>query len=266
MKVRVGDIRMHYMEAGEGEPLVLIMGLGGDHTAWGLQIPVFAREYRVIAFDNRGAGQTDQPDQPYTTRGMAADTVGLMDALGIERAHVAGASLGGMIAQELTLAHPDRVRTLQLHCTLARPSPYLLALGRTWHAMRSTLSREAFTRAMMLWLFTPETFAARPEFVESVVQTLLANPYPPSLTGFTRQSGAVAMHDTLDRLPRISCPTLVTVGSADILVPPSFSQAIHARIPGGELAVIEGAAHGYFLEAPERFNAACLDFLRRHRS
>src|SRR5437660_12774852 len=92
MKVQVGDINMYFVEAGAGEPLLLVMGLGGDHTAWGFQLPVLAERYRVIAFDNRGAGQTDQPDLPYTTRGMAEDTVGLLDALGSPRAHVWGVS------------------------------------------------------------------------------------------------------------------------------------------------------------------------------
>lgn len=264
VKVRVGDIMMHYVEAGAGPPLVLIMGLGGDHTAWGFQVPVFAERYRVIAFDNRGAGQTDQPDVPYTTRGMAEDTASLMQTLGIERAHVAGASLGGMIAQELALAHPERVLSLQLHCTLARPDAYLLALGRTWRRMRETFSREEFTRALTLWLFAPATFSTRPELVEAVVQNLLANPYPPSQAGFRRQSEAVAGHDTLDRLGQIRCPTLITVGAEDILVPPRFSRQIREAIPHAESAALNGAGHGHFLEAPQQFNETVLGFLARH--
>src|SRR4051812_47983448 len=97
-KVRVNDIEMYYVEAGAGDPLVLVMGFGGDHLAWGFQMPAFAARHRVIAFDNRGAGQTDTPDAPYTIRMMADDTVGLMDRLGIDRAHVLGVSMGGMIA------------------------------------------------------------------------------------------------------------------------------------------------------------------------
>src|SRR5881396_8351 len=104
-RVRVGDIDMYYVEAGAGEPLVLVMGFSGDHSAWGLQFHALAQRCRVIAFDNRGVGQTDAPDRPYTTRMMADDTVGLMDALGVARAHVVGVSMGGMIAQELALNH-----------------------------------------------------------------------------------------------------------------------------------------------------------------
>jgi pimeloyl-ACP methyl ester carboxylesterase len=266
MTVAVRDIRMHCVEAGAGPPLVLIMGLGADHTAWALQVPAFAGAHRVIAFDNRGAGQTDQPDVPYTIRGMAEDTVGLLDALGIERAHVAGASLGGMIAQEVALNHPARVLTLQLHCTMARPDGSTRWLIDTWRGLRPQVSREDFTRALMPWLFAAVTFDERPEFVETIVETILANPHPQTPAAFVRQIDAVRDHDTLDRLDRIACPTLVTVGAEDILVPPRFSRVLHERIRGSRLVLIEGAGHGTFWETPQRFNAICLDFLAAHRA
>src|SRR6266852_2879259 len=199
-KVQVGDLSMYYVEAGQGDPLVLIMGLGGDHLAWGFQFPAFAERHRVIAFDNRGAGQTDAPDCPYTTRMMAEDTVGLMSALGIERAHVLGASMGGMIAQELALAHPHRVRSLQLHCTLGCPDRYLRAQVDVGRIQRRTLSREGAMRAGYLWLFAPATYDERPELVEMILQNALANPYPMSLRGFEHQCDAVQAHDTLDRV------------------------------------------------------------------
>src|SRR5207245_1981946 len=123
-----------------------VMGFAGDHLAWGLQIPAFAAKYRVVAFDNRGVGQSDAPDAPYTTPMMADDTVGLMDALGIARAHVCGVSMGGMIAQEIALRHPGRVRTLQLHATLARPDAYMHALSASWGELRPKLDRDEWPR------------------------------------------------------------------------------------------------------------------------
>lgn len=260
-KVRVGDIEMYYVEAGAGAPLVLIMGFSGDHTAWGLQIRALAERHRVIAFDNRGTSQTDTPDAPYTTRMMADDTAGLMDALGIDRAHVIGISMGGMIAQELALADPERVSSLHLGCSLARPDAYMLALNASWREMRAGLGREAMLRALGLWLFAPTTYDERPELMEAVLQNSLANPYPQSLTGFLRQSEAVAAHDALDRLGSIRCPTLVSVGEEDILVPPRFSREIAARIPDAGLRVVPGAAHGYFLERADAFNEISLEFL-----
>src|SRR5215813_4110566 len=254
---------MYYQDVGDGEPLLLIMGFGGDITAWAFQIPDFAARYRVIAFDNRGVGQSDAPDHPYTTRMMADDTLGLMDALGVERAHVLGVSMGGMIAQELVLARPDRVRSLHLACTFGRPDPYMLALNSAWREMRIGLGRESTLRTLGLWLFSPTTYSERPELIEVLLQNSLANPYPQSLIGFLRQGEAVAAHDALERLGAIRCPTLVSVADDDILVPPRFAREIVARIPGAELRTIPAAGHGYFLERPDLFNELSLDFIAR---
>ena len=257
---------MYYVEAGTGSPVLLIMGFGGDHTAWAFQMGAFSARHRVIAFDNRGVGQTESPDHPYATRMMAADALGLMDLLGIDRAHVIGVSMGGMIAQELALKSPDRVRSLHLGCTFARPDAYMLALNAAWRDMRIGLGREATLRTLGLWLFAPSTYAERPDLVETLLQTALANPYPQSVTGFLRQGEAVAAHDTRDRLSAIRCPTLVSVAEDDILVPPRFSREIAARIRGAELRLIPAAGHGYFLEQPDAFNALSLDFIARSAS
>ena len=142
--VSARGVRLFYQETGASDapPLVLIMGWGGDHTAWALQAPAFAAAHRVIALDNRGAGQSEVPDGPYTIAGMADDVVGLMDALGIRRAHICGASMGGMIAQELALRHPDRVRTLQLHCTTPGIDAYGRVLIDTLIAIKAPSGRE----------------------------------------------------------------------------------------------------------------------------
>ena len=254
---------MFYQDVGDGEPLVLIMGFGGDTTAWALQMADFPARHRVIAFDNRGVGRSDAPDHPYTTRMMAGDALGLMDALGVDRAHVLGVSMGGMIAQELALAWPDRVRSLHLACTFARPDAYMLALNAAWREMRLGLGRESTLRALALWLFSPTTYAERPDFIEALLQNSLANPYPQSLAGFLRQGEAVAAHDALERLPAIRCPTLVSVAEDDILVPPRFSRELVSRVRGAELQLVPGAGHGYFLERPDLFNALSLDFIAR---
>jgi pimeloyl-ACP methyl ester carboxylesterase len=264
-KVKVGDIQIHYQEAGGGDPLLLIMGWGGDHTAWALQIPAFSAEFRCVAFDNRGAGQSDQPDVPYSIRMMAGDTITLMDALGIERAHVSGLSMGGMIAQEIAINHPGRVLSLQLHATTARPDPYLIAVGRSLLSARAGLSRQEFVGTLLPWVLTPHAYAERPELVELLAQRLVENPYPASLTGLRRQAEACWAHDTEERLPRIQCPTLITVGAEDIFVPLRFSRLLQERIPGAELIVIEGGGHGCLWEQAEVFNEICLGFLRKHR-
>lgn len=263
-KVRVNGIELFYEEGGRGEALVLIMGFGGDHQAWAFQVPAFEERYRVIRFDNRGAGQSGVPDAPYSTRGMAEDAVGLMDALGVERAHVLGVSMGGMVAQEVALNHPGRVRSLQLHCTYARADQYMLALMEAWRSIRTKATPEEWMRTVALWLFAPNTYRERPEFVEGVIQTALANPYPFSLTGFLQQGEAVRTHDTLGRLATLSCPTLVSVGLEDILVPSRFSRQLASAIPKAQLRTFSDLAHGYFWEDPTLFNTMCLDFLSQH--
>jgi pimeloyl-ACP methyl ester carboxylesterase len=262
--VRVNGIDLHYVEAGSGEPLLLIMGLGGDHQAWGFQFRAFAERHRVIAFDNRGAGQSSAPDEPYTIRGMADDARGLLDALGVGRVHVVGVSMGGMIAQELALAQPERVASLHLGCTLARSDPYLRSVLRVWRDLRARLPQESVVRTIALWLLAPATFAERPDFAEMVVQAALANPFPQSTAGFLRQSEAVMGHDTLDRLAALRPPTLVTVGEDDILVPPRFSREVSAAIPGSALHVVAAAGHVYFWERVDDFNKLTLDFAAAH--
>src|SRR5918996_3820764 len=263
-KVSVNGIEMHYVEAGSGDPLLLIMGFGGDHLAWAFQVPAFSERHRVISFDNRGAGQSDVPDVPYTTRMLADDAVGLLDVLGVERAHVLGVSMGGMIAQEVALNHPGRVRSLQLHCTYARPDRYMLALMDAWRSVRAKATPEEWMRTVALWLFAPVSFAERPDFIEAVIPTGLANPPPFTPTGFFPQGDAVRGHDALDRLPALACPTLVSVAEQDILVPPRFARAVAAAVPKAEFRMVDNAAHVYFWERADVFNAMCLDFLAKH--
>src|SRR2546427_6679803 len=224
-KARVNGIEINYVEAGSGDPLLLIMGFGGDHLAWAFQTSVFAQSYRVIAFDNRGAGQSDVPDVPYSARMMADDAVGLLDHLKIERAHVLGVSMGGMIAQELALNHPRRVRSLQLHCTMARADRYMQALIENWGVVRRKVTAEEWMRIVALWLFSPTTYVERPEFVEAIIQTGIANPHPFTLTGFLRQGDAVRTHDTLDRLGQLAGPPLGSGGGRENLLPPRLSRA-----------------------------------------
>ncbi|HJV57035.1 MAG TPA: alpha/beta fold hydrolase [Methylomirabilota bacterium] len=265
--VGANGVRLFYEETGapDAPPLVLIMGWGGDHTAWAFQVPALAVDHRVIALDNRGAGQSDVPEGPYTIPGMATDVVGLMDALGVTRAHICGASMGGMIAQELALRHPARVRTLQLHCT----APVIDAYGRflidTLLAVKARGDREENVRAVMPWLLCRKTMIERPDFIRFWIERALAYPYPTGYEGLARQADAIRGHDTTARLGEIRVPTLLTTGAEDILVPPASSRELHARIPGAELVTIPDAGHLHFIEQMERFNAVCLEFLRKHR-
>ena len=265
--VTANGVRLFYEETGapDAPPLVLIMGWGGDHTAWAFQVPALAVDHRVIALDNRGAGQSEVPEGPYTIPGMAADVVGLMDALGIARAHVCGASMGGMIAQELALRHPGRVRTLQLHCTAPSIDAYGRFLIDTLLTVKARGDREENVRAVMPWLLCRKTMVERPDFIRFWIERAVTYAYPTGYEGLARQADAIRGHDTTARLGEIRVPTLLTTGAEDILVPPASSRELHARIPGAELVTIDDAGHLHFIEQMERFNAVCLEFLLKHR-
>ena len=268
---QINGIEIYYEEHGDpkAEPVLLIMGFTGNAAAWAPQIPALAARYHVIAFDNRGAGRSAQPEGPYTMRQMAADAAGVLDQCGITSAHIIGASMGGMIAQEFALQYPGRVRTLVLACTTPG-GPHSAGYEEMKAASAELWEVEDLAAAMtpermqqnMLELFTPE-FIANPgpgfaQFAGAALQ------YPPTLTGMRGQMRAILDHDTYDRLPRITAPTLVIAGDADPLVLPENSRILAARIPGAELRLFPGLRHGFTAEKPEEANAAILDFLARH--
>jgi 3-oxoadipate enol-lactonase len=262
--ITANGIDLHYVAAGAGAPVVLLAGFGGDHLSWGLQFPAFRARHHTIALDNRGCGRSSAPDVPYTTRLMAGDVVAVLDHLGIDAAHVVGVSLGGMIAQELALAHPRRVLSMQLHSTAARSDPYLGVLLETWRLVRTQLGREMVQQSMALWLFGRGSFAERPELIDMLMRQAAVHPYAPSEVGFARQGEAAVAHDARDRLAAVTCPTLVTAGEDDVLVPVRFARELAEHIPHAELHIIRDAGHMWCWEKPDEFNALALDFIAKH--
>lgn len=267
-------IDVYYEEHGSGEPLLLIMGLAGDSLAWLFQRDAFAAHYRTVVFDNRGVGRTSKPDGPYSIAQMADDAAGLMEALDIGRAHVVGVSMGGMIAQELALRHPQRVRSLVLGCTYARPDAGVSAtfeeslahFGGTRGADGaievdlSTVDPMAFIQRLLPLTFTPQFMMNELPKMIQVFAGALQHGF--DLRAILAQVAATQSHDTLERLAEIGVPTLVLTGDSDLLIPPANSDAIAARIPGARLERIAGGSHGFNFEKPEQFNAAVLGFLR----
>lgn len=263
--VKVGDINIRYRIHGEGDPLVLIGGLGGDLRAWGAHVPVLSREHQVVVFDNRGGGRTDAPDIPYSTKMMADDTVGLLDALEIDRAHILGTSMGGMIAQELAIAYPQRVRTLILVTTTASIRPTMaFVLDVRDRMARDGVSQETLIRYTMPWMYT-DRFFENTEQVQAMVDMMLANPNAQPDYAYARQSDASNRHDTRDRIGQITAPTLVLVGREDIIQPVKTCEEFAKGIPNAELVVLEGGGHALAGGVPDKFDGAVLDFLKRHR-
>jgi len=265
-KVKVNDIQLYYEVRGEGEPLVLIMGLGANTRGWDMQVPAFSREFQVVAFDNRGSGRSDKPASSYSMRLFADDTAGLMDALGIASAHVYGQSMGGLIAQELALSYPQRVRTLVLGSTSCGGQRAVGALPEhlTLMASLNTLSPEEAAEKGLPLMYSAEFIARKRQ--ELIARALAEAELRPPPDAFARQVQAAVRHEAYDRLPQIRCPTLVISGSDDKIVPAENSRILAEQIPGAELVLLPKAGHGYLVECADESNAIVLDFLRRHRS
>lgn len=259
-KAPIRDIVTYYEEAGSGDPLILIMGLGGDLQAWALQVPALARHFRVVTFDNRGAGRTSAPDRPYTIAGMATDTLALMDHLGIGRAHVLGFSMGGYIAQELALAHPERVGKLILLSTAPAIDGYGRALVQSWiDVRRSNLSREQLARFTSLFLYGAGLMDDKERY-ERAILSAVSNPYAQQDHGFIRQAQAVLGFDARERLGGLKQETLVVAGREDILVPARNGEQLAKLLPNASLQLLDGA-HAGCIEHPNEYNAAFLSFL-----
>jgi pimeloyl-ACP methyl ester carboxylesterase len=273
-KVKVGDINMYYEIHGKGEPLVMIMGHGGSIEYFYKAIPVFSREYKLVVFDNRGAGRSDKPDIPYTTEIMADDLARLLEALKIESAHIHGASMGGMIAQQFVLHYPNSVRSLILACTYCGGTQGSLGMALDPEVMRAeamdTLKRRQglpLEKRMMETLrlcLSQEFMDKNAGLIKEMIKQMMKHPAP--LHGQIRQMEAVMGHNACERLPEIKAPTLVIAGDADKLVPVENSRILASRIPGAKLVILKGMGHMFNLETEDESNRIILDFLRRHRS
>jgi 3-oxoadipate enol-lactonase len=264
-KINVRGLEMYYEIEGDGPPVVLLGGLTQDHLGWAFQVPALASAgFRCVTPDNRDAGQTAQSPAPYRIKDMADDTIGLMDALGLQSAHIVGLSMGGMIGQEMAIAHPARVSSLTLVCTCAAMEPDTVGILRAWKSARMVCDDVDFVLMLSAWLFT-HRFFQQLEAVQGFLQLVSGNPFPQTLTGFQRQCDAVMTHDTRDRVSRISVPTQVIVGAEDTLTPPRHSRWLAERIPGATLTEVPNAAHVLSIECPEAFNGALLQFLNSQR-
>lgn len=262
--VRVNDINMYYEIHGEGEPLLLIHGTCFDTTGWAQQIPPFSQKYKVIVFDNRGTGRTDTTKPPYTIEQMTDDTVGLMEILKIEKAHILGYSMGSLIAQELAIKYPERIKTLVVTASYARLTP--IGLKRTELIMRmfqEGVNPEIVVRNFFLWFFS-DRFFENVELVNSDVNNfmnLLSS--PKAAEGLDGQVNAILNYNGRGHLHHITAPTLVVVGRDDILTPVKCSEEVASSIPNAELIIMENAVHSLPFENPERLNQVVFDFLGR---
>lgn len=253
-------ITIHYEERGSGDPLILIMGLGAPGSRWEDHVDCYEKHFRCILMDNRGAGITDKPEGPYTTKMMADDTAGLMHELGIENASVAGISMGSAIAQELALAYPKKVRKLVLISSWSRCNRYTRTVFEQFKKMRSLTTPADFTQLLQLWIASASYYEKH--FGEMVQDQNAAQENYMPLGAFQAQCDACISHDAYDRIERITVPTLLTVGEADIFTPLQLTAEMHERIPDSEMLVFPGKGHIHHWEDLDRFNEATSRFLR----
>jgi 3-oxoadipate enol-lactonase len=245
-----GRTQLYWESAGDGAPVLLIMGLGLSGGAWWRTVPVLERRLRVITFDHRGVGRSSAFSPVYTTEAMADDAVAVLDAAGVARAHVYGISLGGMVAQQLALRHPRRVRSLVLGATSpggprsVRPDNEVLAFVRR----RLRLRGEEAARESVPFNYGPRCRREHPERIEEDIAHRLAHPFPER--AYRVQLFGAGMHNTFGRLPRIGVPTLVVHGRHDRMVPAGNGELLAERIPGARLRLLEESGHMYPTEEP----------------
>ena len=261
MLAQANGTALYWESAGEGEPVLLVMGLGMAATGWWRTIPALAARFRVLAFDNRGCGRSATPRGPYTVRQLAADAAAVLDAAGEESAHVYGLSLGGMIAQEFALAAPGRVRSLVLGATTAGGSEHEPPDEETvaFLQRRSELPPEEGVWASVPYLYGAATLGRVPERVAEDIEQRLR--FPPDPSGYRAQLAAASAHDTTSSLASLVVPSLVLHGSADRIVPVANGRRLAQLLPGARLQELDGAGHLYTTDAPEAAELV-LGFLR----
>jgi 3-oxoadipate enol-lactonase len=261
--VQGNGIDIHYRITGDGaSTLVLINGVGDDLDGWVNQVDDFVRAgLRVVSYDNRGVGRSGAPPGPYTSAELAADLKALVTGLGLGRFHLAGVSMGGAIAQEYAVAHPDDLLSLVLANTFAVADPFTAAAFETWATVALAAGMPVMMRAQAPWIFSPGFYRRSPDRVAELVAGAEGSTQPAA--AFAAQMAALNGHDCASRIGAVRVPTLVLAASEDIIIRPELSRGLFDLLaPGfGTWAVVPGG-HAAFWEDPRPWNQAVIDFVR----
>lgn len=258
--LRSNGINIYYEIHGKGEPLLLIQGTF-DSAAWALQVPALSQKYEVIIFDNRGTGRTDAPQPPYSIEDMTNDALGLLESLGIDRAHLLGYSIGGYVALEMGIRRPELVNGLILCATSNGMSSLGRYRTRIWTEMfKDDATTERILRDFLPWVFS-ERFFDNEENSEAFIRSALTSQHPQTIQGLTGLAGAITGYRGTTKLAEIKSPALIISGSEDLAAPAWLGKRIADGIHGARMAVLEGAAHMMIIEDSERLNNIVLDFL-----
>jgi 3-oxoadipate enol-lactonase len=259
-------IELYYEVHGEGEPLLLIMGLAHNSLSWKKSLPYLAAHYKVIVFDNRGTGRSSKPETPYSIELMAEEAKSVLDAAGVEAAHVYGISMGGMIAQRLALNFSDRVKSLILGCTSpgginqVQPDTDVIMTLLSGASIPTTPLEEAWASVPIL--YSTYFIENHRDSIAEHIETMIEIPTPAH--GFMQQLQACLAHDTYEQLDKIKIPALIIHGDADRLIPVENGKMLENRIKDSELYIVQGAGHLYMTEAQKAVDDIVIDFIKKH--
>lgn len=264
-KVKVNDLNINYDQQGAGEPLILVPFLTADNACYAFQVAEYSKHFTCISVDPRGAGETDKPAGVYTIELFGDDLSAFMQAIGVEKAHVMGLSLGAAIGMWLAIKYPEKVKSLSLHSAWTKTDLFLKTVVEGWQVMAKAYGSvtELVIRGIFPWCFTPDLYARQPDYIESLSAFTRSRP-PQPVDAFIQQSNAVIAHDIESHLNKITAPTLITFGRNDMLTSVRFADRMKNNIQNSELIVFENASHASIYEKVEEFNQKTLDFLQRH--
>ena len=264
-EIPLGPFSFHVEITGQGEPLVLIMGLGAPGDKWRPNVAAYQEHFQCITIDNRGAGRSSKPEEDsYSTARMAEDVIGIMDALSISKAHINGVSMGGAIAQHLAADHPDRVRSLILTSTFASVSNSFRRAIETLRDAIDQLDGHTFKRLNQWMTFSQITQNTKEQMLLTAEKEDMAHPYPMPHYAYKAQCNARLNHNTADRFKAIKAPTLIAAGDCDLFVTMEKTMELYEGIPDSQLYLCRGGGHVHEWEHLKEYNAATLEFLLAH--
>jgi len=258
-KVTVADGEIEYQESGSGHPLVFVSGLGGAGRYWEPQVPAFSARYRVITYDQRGTGGSDRKQRSFSVDQMAGELVALMDALGIEKAHLVGLSTGGAIGQTLAIDYPQRLARMVVVSTWTHCDPWFRRLFEARRAMYREAGSALHAMFHPLWLYPPDYVNTHDAQIDEELRKAIASA-PPVEVSIGRIEAIMAFDRRKD-LQRIKTPTLIVAADNDYITPPYHAEALGRAIPGSKLVVMKGGGHSVSKTRPAEFNRLVLDFL-----
>lgn len=259
---KVNNIHLYYELHGKGPDLVLIQGLTANYRVWSLMLENLATHFRVLVFDNRGAGQSSQPKGGYTIDDMATDTAKLMEYLQIDSAFVVGHSMGGAIVQKLCILHPDKVKAAIIAGSIAQqPKTTGMQIETTTKLINAGVSQNLIFETVIPWIYG-NTFLENPANMEAELKRMQSDPDLQTYDGYVGQVAALENYNTLSQLKKIHCPTLVLGGDEDLLTPVSCSEIIAEKIPKARLEIIKKCGHMFSREQPKAFMKHIISFFK----